>query len=364
MLVQISTVTVVIPAFNAEHTLSETLSSLVAQTHAPFDVVVVDDGSTDRTYDVAASFMTRLAGLKIIRIANSGVSRARNTGIEASGGDLVATLDADDLWHPTYLEKMEAALDANPGCNMVYCYHRKTDAAGRIVDRTFAHAVNGWGFYQLLCRNYFGNGSNAVYRRAALEAVGMFETRLVGSEDFYLQLLLSWDAPVVNVPEYLVGYRDLPNSLSKRWLEMAEADKVMVRLLRERLQPIDAVAWRHTLASRTYKQVETMRRTGRSRLARLPLIAFCMVADPDRYVQNYLRYGRRARGPGTEFTDPARGQHFLEVDPRLAPTLVLSDRWQRRLAIARARDAAHGERRAGARVPTSAAKPEALTQAT
>jgi glycosyltransferase involved in cell wall biosynthesis len=95
------TVSVVIPAYNAEAYLREALDSVFAQTRPPDEVVVVDDGSTDRTSEVAASYGDRV---RLLRQPNRGEAAARNAGVLAARGALIAFLDADDTWLPRYLE--------------------------------------------------------------------------------------------------------------------------------------------------------------------------------------------------------------------------------------------------------------------
>ena len=110
---------VIVPACNAIRTLAATLAGIAAQTKPPLEVIVVDDASTDGTVEIAETFSTRLPSLRVVRQAkNGGVSRTRNTGLAASRGDLLAFLDADDLWHPTYLAKMVEALQARPDASV------------------------------------------------------------------------------------------------------------------------------------------------------------------------------------------------------------------------------------------------------
>src|SRR6476469_10004419 len=96
-------VSVVIPAYNAERFLGEAIESVLAQGYAHFELIVVDDGSSDRTAEVARSFGDRV---RTIEQENSGVSAARNAGTRAAGGELLAFLDADDRWSPGWLERM------------------------------------------------------------------------------------------------------------------------------------------------------------------------------------------------------------------------------------------------------------------
>lgn len=104
-------ITVIIPAHNAEVSLSQTLDSVLCQTAAPHEIIVIDDGSTDGTASVARSYGDRIIYLEQ---ANAGQGAARNTGLHIATGDLVAFLDSDDYWRPEFLERCTGFLEAHP----------------------------------------------------------------------------------------------------------------------------------------------------------------------------------------------------------------------------------------------------------
>lgn len=102
-------VSCIVPVYNGERYLGETLDSIVAQTHRPIEIIVVDDGSTDRSAAVAEECS---AGVRLLRQRNAGPAAARNHGVREAVGSLVAFLDADDLWHPEKLERQVARFQA------------------------------------------------------------------------------------------------------------------------------------------------------------------------------------------------------------------------------------------------------------
>ena len=197
--------------------------------------MVIDDGSTDDTAELARGFAGRLPRLQVISTANGGIGRARNAAIAASTAPIIAPVDADDVWHPTYLEKMTGELAAHTDAGFVYCPFRRIDMQSHVTASAVRYEVRGCGFYQLVGHNYVASGSNAVFWRRHVAAVGGYDPNIKGCEDIFLLLLLAWRASVWVVPEYLVGYRDVPGSVSKRWRSMANSGLRMCDLLEQRL---------------------------------------------------------------------------------------------------------------------------------
>lgn len=202
-------VTIVVPAFNAERTLEETLRSAAAQTHDPLEIVIVDDGSTDRTGAIAASFCEGEPRARLIVQDNRGVAAARNAGIRAARGAYVAPLDADDIWHPTKIARQVAvALAAPEPPALVYCWFRTIDERSRVTGCGEPWRVRGHAFNRFVHRNVIENGSAPLFLRAAIEQAGGYDERLrEGCEDLAIQLRIARRYPVDLVPEYLVGYR-------------------------------------------------------------------------------------------------------------------------------------------------------------
>src|SRR5437868_3696326 len=126
-------VSVLVPAYNAEATLAESLRSALASSYSNLEVVLVDDGSTDATIAVAEAFARDDGRVRLFRQPHGGVSAALNFGFDQIRGDLVARLDSDDLWHPTKLEKQVELMTADPAVGLTYTFVRYVDASGRVV---------------------------------------------------------------------------------------------------------------------------------------------------------------------------------------------------------------------------------------
>jgi glycosyltransferase involved in cell wall biosynthesis len=223
-------VTVVIPAYNMEPYVEGTLLSAVRQTYRPLDVLLIDDGSTDRTREIAERIAARHGNVRVVSVANGGVAAARNLGIELADSLYVAFLDADDLWAPTKIERQVASL-ATHGHGEEwagsYALYRLIDTHDRVLDNGPASHARGDFFDEHLVWNPLGNGSNLLVRRDAALAAGGFNPEYAkagvgGCEDLEFQLKLLRRHKIELVREYLVGYRLHPAQMS--------ADTVKMRL--------------------------------------------------------------------------------------------------------------------------------------
>jgi glycosyltransferase involved in cell wall biosynthesis len=213
-------VSVVIPAYNAALTLDETLRSVRSQTHRALEIIVVDDGSTDSTRLVAEQHAARDSRVRVVTQDNAGVAAARNSGWRRARADLIAFVDADDLWAPTKIERQLRALrEAGPQVGLVYCWYVRIGGDSQF-HRAFEGARHeGDVLGRLIGWNFIGNGSSALVRKQALEYAEGFDSRLraagaEGCEDrlFYCRVAKKYHYAVV--PEHLTGYRRLPDNMS------------------------------------------------------------------------------------------------------------------------------------------------------
>jgi glycosyltransferase involved in cell wall biosynthesis len=313
----------VIPAHNAARTLAHTLGSLVAQTVQPNEVILVDDGSTDATAAIASDFLRRLPNLRVISVRHQGVSAARNTAIHASRSDYIAPLDSDDVWHPTYLEKMlTRCKQAGDDLGFVYCLFRSIDLGGQVISSGGRYEVEGSGFYQMLVFNYVGNGSGAVFLRSRALSVGLYDENRTGNEDFLVHLRLAWAGTVHCVPEYLVGYRDVPGSLSKRYAYMSEDQLKLLASLPAIFPGIDPlpVRWSAAAIHSRYVYIILILRDGRLRDVPLHLL---MAARLD-LLGELARWSTILWGGVMRRLSPpmAPVRHFTDFTPYEAPGRV------------------------------------------
>ena len=235
-----TTLSVVIPAFNAETWLPAALESACRQTLADIEILVVDDGSIDRTSSVAMAHAARDARIRVIRRENGGVGAARNTAIRQARGKYIAPLDADDLWAPEKLAAQVACMEAGgEGMALSYCWSEKIDAHGERMTTSFPFEIEGRVLRPLVLRNFIGSGSVPMFRAAALDAVGLYLERsdqggVQGCEDWDLSLRLAERYQVGLVRRCLVGYRQVPDCMSLNVDGMSRSYEVVMARAIER----------------------------------------------------------------------------------------------------------------------------------
>jgi glycosyltransferase involved in cell wall biosynthesis len=205
-------VAVIVPCYNYAHYLPETLASILAQSRAPDDVLVVDDGSTDDTAAVARRFAP---GVRCIRQANGGLSAARNRGIAETDADVLAFIDADDLWTSEFLATLLPRLVDEPGLGAVFGGARYVDEAGRDLAQQALRSVAGDELHDLLVDGEFFPAHAVLVRRACFEAVGVFDESLSASEDWDMWLRISARFPFAGVSEVVALYRLHGENMSK-----------------------------------------------------------------------------------------------------------------------------------------------------
>lgn len=216
-----TSVSVIIPAYNAEATIAETLVSVQGQTLSPDEIIVIDDGSSDATPRIVASVAAGDPRVRLITQTNAGVAEARNTGIRAARSDWVASVDADDIWHPRWIELMVAAVEAAPyRPGFAYCWSRRIDEESHVLSDVGRPRHQGNVYTQLVASNFLGNASAALLRRDLLLDVGGFDPGLQkagaqGAEDLKLYLAIARTQPVALAPYFLTGYRLSSGSMSR-----------------------------------------------------------------------------------------------------------------------------------------------------
>lgn len=226
-------VSVVVPAFNAADTLCDTVRSALGQTHRNLEVIIVDDGSTDQTRVIASCLAEGDPRVRYVHKENGGVASARNRGIAEARGEFVATLDADDLWYPTKLERqLDRFEQSGPDTALVYAWCCWIDEFGNVFGCGQPTRLEGSIFSEMCVGNVIISGSNALVRRQALIAAGGFDETLrarkaQGCEDWKVYLHIAERHEIAMVPEYLVGYRVVPGSMSDDLQQMMRSRRLV-----------------------------------------------------------------------------------------------------------------------------------------
>lgn len=219
-------VSVVVPAYNAEATIGETLHSVSEQTHCDLEIIVVNDGSTDGTAAVVLAHQRLDPRIRLIEQENAGVAAARNAGAALARGAFLAPVDADDLWHPLKIEKqLEALATAGPGAGVAYTWFALIDAQSRVIHTKHRPEFAGWVLPTLAEFNFVGNGSSPLIRLGLFRQTAGYDSSLrarggQGCEDWKLYCELAERTQYVLVPAHLTGYRTLPNNMSADVLQM------------------------------------------------------------------------------------------------------------------------------------------------
>jgi glycosyltransferase involved in cell wall biosynthesis len=208
---------------------------VACQTVADIEIIVIDDGSTDATPEILAEAAARDPRIRVLRQPNGGVASARNAGIVAARAAFVAPIDADDLWHPTRLERhLEAFARGGPEVGLVYSPWLRIDENDRLLNGQKAVPLEGRVFEPHLCENFIGNGSGLTVRTEVARAVGGYsptlrEAEAEGCEDWLFQLKVAYGHEFACVPLYLIGYRMSAGNMSSDHVRMTRSWTLAMR---------------------------------------------------------------------------------------------------------------------------------------
>lgn len=230
-------VSVVIPAFDAAWCIRRAVDSVLAQTFTGFELIVVDDGSTDGTAEILRGYGD---ALRVVSQANGGMSRARNAGIRLARGRYVAFLDADDRWLPAKLERQVALLDARP--ELAFCAATATleDPGGKVLGAWACQGDGTASVAEVFAAHALvaGGASSVLARRDLVQTLGGFDETLFGAEDTDLWIRLAARGGFACIAEALVVVLKRPGSVSRNRRRMRAGALAMTRKNRH-LLPAD-----------------------------------------------------------------------------------------------------------------------------
>jgi len=323
-------VSVIIPTYNCEAYVGQAISSVLAQTYDHNEIIVVDDGSTDTTRTVLVPYWDRIC---YVYQENRGLAAARNTGIREAKGDLIAFLDADDIWFPTKLELQVAAFENRPEAGLAFADFMDFDDT-RVTRSSRLHTwpqamawfdrhrvgeiemACGPMYEELLAANWI-HASSVMVRRDVLSNVGPFDETLRAGEDLELWLRVARRYPFLCVNSLLSGYRYRADSLCGPIGSRAtRVNHIIVNVLEQHLRG-------HQIPG---EHVNSVRRVLCQRYWSLGWTYFGenRFADARRFFQQGIRY------------QPFHRQHWLYLCASFLPLTVIESirrmkRWGRTL---------------------------------
>lgn len=218
-------VSVIVPAYNGQSTVLETINSVLQQSFSDFELIVINDGSTDGTLELLSNIKD--ARLKVYSYKNGGLPAARNRGIVRATGEFLSFIDADDLWTPDKLELQLQALQENSQAGVAYSWTICMGNDGNSFHPGVSESFQGNVYPQLLVGNFIASGSNVLIRREAIESVGYFDESLKSCEDwdYWLRLAPKWEFVVVPKPQII--YRLSSGAMSSK-LDVMEKYQTLV----------------------------------------------------------------------------------------------------------------------------------------
>jgi glycosyltransferase involved in cell wall biosynthesis len=208
-------VSVVMPVRDGARWLSEAIRSILDQTLSNFELIIIDDGSTDNSHDIIKSIARGEPRIRAMRQDRQGLVAALNCGLSECRGPLIARLDADDRAHPLRLRRQAEYLDCHPDVGLLGTWANQIDEHGSIV-HALKPPTNSETLRILLTRTNPFVHSSVMLRTRDLRKVGFYRQAFEGAEDYDLWIRISEHATVANLPEYLVDYRWHPTGLSHR----------------------------------------------------------------------------------------------------------------------------------------------------
>lgn len=210
-------VSVVIPVYNRERFVEETLDSVFRQTWPHLEVIAVDDGSTDGSRAILESFGNRLRILEHPGRTNRGQSAALNLGLHAARGDYVALLDSDDFWLPEKLALQVDFLDRNPDIGLVYCNGWAVDESGRPLYRIYEPGHREFSRPERVLKDcYFLLPNNALVRMDVMRRAGLFDETLRAAQDHDMAIRIAEITRIAYIDVDVFRYRRHPDSISRK----------------------------------------------------------------------------------------------------------------------------------------------------
>jgi glycosyltransferase involved in cell wall biosynthesis len=224
-------VSVIIPTYNRAHLIVRAIRSVLNQTYQDFEIIVIDDGSTDNTEEIIRGFKDKKVKYIKKYKENKGSSIARNIGIKVARGKYIAFLDSDDEWLPEKLDKQIKVLQSeSPEVGVVYSNLCYMDENGKSMNKLRNPKKEGYIYEDLFGKNYVGTDSTLLIRKECFHRVGLFDDLLNTQQDWdmWIRIAKYYRFALIKVP--LVKYRLHSNQISRNLeLKIITANRILVK---------------------------------------------------------------------------------------------------------------------------------------
>ncbi|WP_136482653.1 glycosyltransferase family 2 protein [Cognatitamlana onchidii] len=220
-------VSIITPLYNSEAYISETINSVLSQTYTNWELILIDDYSSDNTLGIVKSYTDKYNNIKLLRNENnSGAAISRNKGITEASGKFIAFLDADDLWKPNKLEVQVAILN-KADCDVCFSSYEQIDESGEPLNRK-VRALNLLTYKKLLKSNYIGN-LTGIYNVESLGKITSPNLRKRQDWLLWLAALKKSGKPAIGIKEPLAYYRVRERSISSNKINLLKYNYLVYR---------------------------------------------------------------------------------------------------------------------------------------
>lgn len=220
-------ISVIIPVYNGEKTIKETIESVLSQTFTNFELIIINADSTDNTLSIIAQIEDER--IKVFSYPKANVAVNRNRGIKHAIGDYITFIDADDLWTDDKLAAQYTALQSNPQAGVAYSWTNCIDENGKFLRKTSHVNWSGDVYSKFLLDDFIGNGSNVMIRRDSLIEVAGFDEKLTNAQDTDMWLKLSAITEFVCVPKPQILYRIQQVSMSSNVVGLEKSNLEVIQ---------------------------------------------------------------------------------------------------------------------------------------